>query len=82
MPTIVKLSRDREPPDDLPRVDLEAVRDYVNRLPRYRLDRAAMAAWQSAKGGKGDRTRDLYIVAFIASRIADERIWDALPAAL
>jgi hypothetical protein len=65
-----------------PSVDLEAVRTYANNLPVDQLEPAARDAWHSAKlADEIDPPRIFYTVAFIASRIADERLWEQLAGA-
>jgi hypothetical protein len=59
----------------LPQVNLEAVRIYANNLPVDQLEPVAHDAWRSAKmAAEQEAARLFYTVAFIASRIADERL--------
>ena len=58
----------------LPNVDLESVRNYVNRLPPGQLEDVAKVAWRAAKKSSFDVARNLYIIAFIMSRLADEQL--------
>jgi len=57
-------------------VDLEAVRAYVNALPVAQLGGVAARCWRRARTRTcQDVERNLYIVACIACRIADEGLW-------
>jgi hypothetical protein len=62
-------------PAPLPCVDLEFIREYVNGIPAGRLEEVAMTAWTAAKMGFAANTaHSLYVVAYVMSRLADERI--------
>lgn len=59
----------------LPEVDLEAVRTYVNGIPALRLESIATSVWEDVRRGAAtDVPYALYVVAYIASRLADERL--------